>query len=246
MTKPYYQDNYVTIYHGDCREILPQLPDKSIDLVLTDPPYGVTQNKQDIPVELDILFDMAVGQIIFSQQPFTTDVINKYRSSFKYDLVWDKVLTSGFLNANRMPLRRHECILVFGDVVYHPQKTTGEKSHSKGKPKENKNDNYGEYNFIDNTEKLGNLKHPNSILTFRKPHPSVALHRTEKPIELIEWLVKTYSAEDTLILDPFLGSGTTAVASKCLNRKCIGIEIEEKYCEIAAKRCSQSVMELNV
>ncbi len=242
--KHYYQDKYVTIYHGDCREILPQLP--KVDLVLTDPPYGVTQNKQDIPVELDILFEIARGQIIFSQQPFTTDVISQHRGEFKYDLVWDKVLTSGFLNANRMPLRRHELILVFGDVVYHPQKIIGKKSHSMGKPKEYKNDNYGEHGFVDNTDKLGLMKHPSSIVAFRKPHPSIALHRTEKPIELISYLVKTFSDEGNLILDPFLGSGTTAYCAKKLNRKCIGIEIEEKYCEIAARRCSQEVMELRV
>lgn len=242
--KPYYQDKWVTIYHGDCREILPAL-DVKVDLVLTDPPYGVTQNRQDICVDLFGLIKR-YPSVVFSQQPYTTDVINTNRAEFRYDLVWDKVLTSGFLNANRMPLRRHEIILVFGNVKYNPQKVIGEKSHSKGKPKVNKNDNYGKYEFVDNTEALGELKHPHSIISFPKPHPSTVLHRTEKPVDLLEWLIRTYTNEGNLILDPFLGSGTTCYCAKKLNRYSIGIEIEEKYCEIAAKRCSQEVMELNL
>ena len=242
--KPYYSDSAVTIYHADCREILPSLPDNSVDLVLTDPPYGVTQNDNDIAIDLSPF--LIYPAVIFSQQPYTTDLVSQHRSLFKYDLVWDKVLTSGFLNANRMPLRRHEIILIFGEVVYHPQKTIGQKSHSVGKTKIHKQNNYGDCGRVDNADLLGDMKHPTSILKFAKSHPSVALHRTEKPTELIEWLIKTYSDEGDLILDPFLGSGTTAYCAKKLNRKCIGIEIEEKYCEIAANRCRQSVMELNL
>jgi len=235
----YYQDEWVTIYLGDCRLILPELP--KVDLVLTDPPYGVTQNEGDLVVDLTPL--LIYPAIVFSQQPYTADLVSQHRKIFKYDLVWDKILTSGFLNANRMPLRQHEIILVFSDVKYNPQKTVGQKSHSKGISKINRNENYGKYDFVDNTEQLGEMKHPTSILRFPKPHPSVARHRTEKPTQLIEWLIKSYSMERDLILDPFLGSGTTAYCAKKLNRKCIGIEIEEKYCEIAAKRCSQGVFD---
>jgi len=238
--KPYYQDEWVTIYHADCRDILPDLP--KVDLVLTDPPYGVTQNKQDICVDLSPF--LIYPAVIFSQQPYTTDLISKHKSLFKYDLIWDKVLSSGFLNANRMPLRRHEIILIFGNVLYTPVKTKGEKNHSKGKPKETENNNYGDFDFVDNSELHGDMKHPTSILRYPKPHPAVSLHRTEKAIGIIDWLIKSYSKEQGLILDPFLGSGTTAYCAKKLNRKCIGIEIEEKYCEIAVKRLRQSVMRL--
>ena len=161
LLKPYYQDEWVTIYHGDCREILPQLP--KVDLVLTDPPYGVTQNDRDAVVDLSPF--LVYPAVVFSQQPFTTDLINQHRNTFKYDLVWDKVLTSGFLNANRMPMRQHEIILIFGNVQYNPIKTVGVKSHSKGKPKEYRNENYGGYSFVDNTEQLGELKHPTSSST---------------------------------------------------------------------------------
>ena len=242
MVEPYYQDEWVTIYHGDCREILPTL--EKVDLVLTDPPYGVTQNAKDVVVDLSLF--LIYPAVVFSQQPYTTDLISQHRRLFRYDLVWDKVLTSGFLNANRMPLRRHEVILIFGDVKYTPIKSEGQKSHSVGKTKTHKQNNYGDCGRVDNADILGKMKHPTTILEFAKPHPSKALHRTEKPVELIKFLIESYSKQGDLILDPFLGSGTTAVCAKKLNRKCIGIEIEEKYCEIAAKRCSQSVMELNI
>jgi site-specific DNA-methyltransferase (adenine-specific) len=240
----YYSDKWVRIYQGDYQELAPSLAAK-VDLILTDPPYGVTHNKADICVDLyDLL--TRYPAVVFSQQPYTTDVINGNRRQFKYELIWDKVLTSGFLNANRAPLRRHENILIFGSVKYNPQKTVGDKNHSKGKSKTNQNNNYGDYGFIDNTDSLGELKHPHSIVTFPKPHPSVALHRTEKPTALIEWLIKTYSDENDVIFDPFLGSGTTAYCAKKLNRRCLGIEIDESFCEIAAKRCNQEVMVLNV
>jgi site-specific DNA-methyltransferase (adenine-specific) len=223
------------IYQGDCLELMKQLPDKSIDLVLTDPPYGVTQNLQDVCVDMS-LFINHYPSVIFSQQPFTADLVSGNKKLFKYEIIWDKVLTSGFLNANIMPLRRHENILIFGKVKYNPQKIMGAKNHSKGTPKVCKNENYGNYDFIDNADKLGELKYPNSIITFSKPHPSIAKHRTEKPIDLILWLLKTYSDEGDLILDPFMGSGTTALACKMLNRNFIGFELEPKYVEIANKR----------
>ena len=228
------------IYNGDCLEILKTFSDKSVDLILTDPPYGVTANKKDVVVDLDELFRVSKGVILTTQQPYTTEVIYKYRKCFRYDIIWDKILVSGFLNANRMPLRKHEIILVFGDVSYFPQKTKGvDKIHSKGVQKENKQRNYGKHKSIDNRDKLGTLKHPTSIIQFQKPHPSKAEHPTQKPVELFELLVKSYSKENDIILDPFLGSGTTAVACKQLNRNYIGIEISEKYCEIARRRLEQ-------
>ena len=229
---------------GDCIDVVKTISDKSIDLVLTDPPYGVTKNEEDISVDLSELFRISKGIIMTTQQPYTTDVIQQFRKYFKYDLIWDKVLSSGFLNANRMPLRQHEIILVFGNVQYFPQKVVGEKSHSKGKLKESLNYNYGKHNFVDNSEKLDNMKHPTSIVTFSKPHPSVAQHRTEKPIGLMRWLIKTYSKQEDTILDPFMGSGTTGVACKELDRNFIGIEVKPKYFEIAKKRIDNTTQNL--
>lgn len=157
---------------------------------------------------------------------------------WRYNLVWDKVLTSGFLNANKQPLRQHEEIVVFykKQPTYNPQKTKGTPNHSKGKPKESSNNNYNSFGWVDNVDKLGNMKHPKSIVTFSKPHPSTMIHPTQKPLDLLEWLIKTYTNENDTILDNCMGSGTTGVACKNLNRNFIGIEKDEKYFNIAKER----------
>ena len=137
-----------------------------------------------------------------------------------------------------MPLRVHEQIAVFykKQPAYNPQKTKGNPNHSKGKEKITANNNYGDFDFVDNKDLLGEMKHPVSILEFIKPHPSVARHRTEKSIPLLEWLIKTYTNEGDLVLDNCAGSGTTGVACKNLNRNYILIEKEEKYYNICKQR----------
>ena len=233
------------IYQGDCLEIMKLIVDKSISLILCDLPYGVTQNKEDKVIDLEILWQQYKRIIkddgviaLTSQFPFTIDLINSNRSMFKYDLIWDKVLVSGFLNANRMPLRIHEHILIFYKKLgtYNPQKTIGEKNHPKGKEKKTANNNYGEHGFVDNWEILGDLKHPTSILRISKPHPNVALHRTEKPVELAEYLIKTYTNKGDLVLDNCIGSGWTAIACVKTNRKFIGIELRQKFVDISVQR----------
>ena len=230
------------IYQGDCLDIMHIIEDKSINLIICDLPYGVTQNKADIPIDLDKLWNhykrilKEDGTIVLTAQfPFTADLFNSNPKMFKYDLIWDKTLTSGFLNANRMPLRVHEHILVFYNKLgtYNPQKVLGKKNHSKGKEKTNVNNNYGEFGFVDNKDKLGDMKHPKSIINISKTHPSKMKHRTEKPVELSDWLVKTYSNEGDLVLDNCIGTGWTAVSCKKHNRNFIGIELDEKHCEIA-------------
>ncbi len=234
------------IYQGDCMELIKKITDRSIVLILCDLPYGVTQNKLDITLNLKELFNeywrvlKKDGVIVLTaSQPFATDLINIEPINFKYELIWDKVRTSGFLNANRMPLRSHENILIFYKKlgIYNPQFTKGDKSHSKGKITTDVNYNYGKHGKIDNSEVHGKKKFPKSILTFIKPHPPI--HPTQKPVELFEWIVKTYSNERDLVLDNCMGSGTTAVACKRTNRNFIGIEKEQKYVEMANKRLEQ-------
>lgn len=159
-------------------------------------------------------------------------------SKRRYDLVWNKVLPSGFLNANRQPLRSHEMMAVFykKQPNYNPQKELGKKNNSKGKIKESKNNNYGDFAFVDNSKKLGDLKHPKSILNFAKPHPSVSVHPTQKPVALLEYLIKTYTIENETVLDFTMGSGSTGVACKNTNRSFIGIELDKEYFKIAKKR----------
>lgn len=233
----------ISLFCGDCLELMKNIPDSSVDMVLCDLPYGVTQNKSDIVIPFEPLWEQynrivkkGGAILLFAQGVFFIDLVNSNRKMFKYELVWDKVLLSNFLNAKVMPLRKHEQIVVFcdGKTVYNPQMVQGKPNHSKGSPKSTKNNNYGEYNFV--ASKEDGLKYPTSILTFSKPHPSVAKHRTEKPVELCEWLIRTYSNEGEVVLDNCMGSGSTGVACKRSNRKFIGIELDEKCFEVAKER----------
>lgn len=229
----------------DCLEGMKSVPDKSIDMILCDLPYGTTQNKWDsiIPIEelwtqyKRIIKDQG-AIILFGQDKFTAMMMLSEPKLHRYNLIWNKILTSGFLNANRMPLRSHEDIMIFYKKMpkYNPQKVKGKKSHPKGSMNTNINNNYGHYNRVDNTDELGEMKHPKSILDFEKPHSSVCLHPTQKPVELCEWLIKSYSDEGETVLDNCMGSGTTAIAAINTGRNFIGFEKEEKYFEIANRR----------
>jgi site-specific DNA-methyltransferase (adenine-specific) len=233
------------LLQGDCLKLMKEIKDKSVDMILCDLPYGTTQNKWDSIIDLELLWKQYKriikdnGAIVLTaQDKFTAKLILSNEEIHKYNLVWDKVLTSGFLNANRMPLRVHENICIFYKKLptYNPQKVIGEKNHSKGTMKTDVNNNYGKYGKIDNTEILGDMKHPKSIITFQKPHPSKCLHPTQKPLELFEWLIKTYTDEGDIVLDNCMGSGTTGVACKNLNRNFIGMELDDKYFKIAKER----------
>ncbi len=233
------------LYLGDCLKIMPTIKEKSIDMILCDLPYGRTHNKWDTVIpfnELWVNYERVIKDngaiVLFADGLFMADLMLSNRKMWRYNLVWDKVLTSGFLNANKQPLRVHEEIVVFykKSPCYNPQKVKGNKNHSKGKAKVNDNNNYNKYEFIDNTELLGEMKHPKSIVTFSKPHPSIMVHPTQKPIELLEWLIRTYTNEGDLVLDNCMGSGSTGIACKILNRNFIGIEIDQKYFNIAKKR----------
>jgi site-specific DNA-methyltransferase (adenine-specific) len=140
-----------------------------------------------------------------------------------------------------MPLRQHEQIAVFGKgkILYNPQMKAGAINHSKGRPKETKNDNYGKFGFVE-SQKDG-MKYPTSILEFRKPHPSIAKHRTEKPVELLKYLIKTYTNKNDLVLDNCMGSGSTGVACVETDRCFIGIEIDQNYYSTAEARINEAL-----
>lgn len=223
------------IIYGDCLEKMSLIPDNSIDLICADLPYGVTANDLDIMIKPSELWKHYwriakpnTAVVLFGQDKFTATMMLSDKNH-RYNLIWDKDLPTGFLNANRMPLRNHEDIMVFykQQPVYNPQKVKGLPNHSKGKPKKTKNNNYGDFEFVDNKDVLGDMKYPKSILKFQKPHPSIAIHRTEKPIELIEWIVKTYTNTCALVLDNTAGSGTLGVA--CLNTYRDFILIEKNH-----------------
>jgi site-specific DNA-methyltransferase (adenine-specific) len=226
-----------------------QIGDGTIDLVLCDLPYGTTQNKWDAVIPFDSLWEQYnrvakpnAAFVLFAQGLFYVDLVNSNRANFRYDIVWDKQLKSGFLNANVMPLRVHEQIAVFykSKPTYNPQKVKGQPTHSKGTAvftKDVTNNNYGDYTPVEN---INDMKYPSSILSYQKPHPSVSVHPTQKPVELLEYLIKTFTNEGDTVLDNTMGSGSTGVACVNTNRDFIGIEKDEKYFDIAKSRINDA------
>jgi|TARA_R100001460_G_scaffold91901_1_gene133788 site-specific DNA-methyltransferase (adenine-specific) len=236
----------IQLYNNDCFDVFSTIKDNHIDLILTDPPYGTTACKWDSIIPFDPMWKELKRIIkdngcivLFAQDKFTVNLIFSNINEHKYNLIWNKYLTSGYLNANRMPLRVHEDIVVFysKQPTYNPQKIIGNKNHSNGnKDKPITNNSYGKHIYKDNSENLGNLKHPKSILNFNAIHTSKRKHTSEKPVALLEYLIKTYTNKNDTVLDFTMGSGSTGVASKNLNRNFIGIEKDTKYFEIAKER----------
>lgn len=240
------------LYQGDCLEIMKNIKNKSVDMILCDLPYGVTsKNKWDtiIPYEplwkeyKRIIKDNG-AIILFGQDKFTAKTMLSNEKMHRYNLIWNKVLISGFLNAGRMPLREHEDIMVFYKKLptYNPQFTEGKPLHGMGekfKKVKNNNNNYNDFNSCNNpsaNRKGDTRKYPKSILTFPRKPSSKMLHPTEKPVELLEYLIKTYSNENDVILDNCMGSGGTGVACLKTNRNFIGIELDKGYFNIAKDR----------
>ena len=244
-------ENYQLI-NGDCLEEMKNISDKSIDMILCDLPYGTTKNKWDCIIPFDKLWEQYNRVIkdngaivLFGNGIFTAELIISNKKMWRYNLVWDKVLPSGFLNAKKMPMRNHEDVCVFYKKLptYNPQMWIGEECHSRGnvigksQKDFSRNTNYGDFSAV---ETKGNLKYPKSILTFSKPHPSISIHPTQKPVELLEWLIKTYTNEGETVLDNCMGSGSTGVACVNTNRKFIGIELDQEYYKIAKDRINKA------
>lgn len=238
----------IKLYKGDCLEIMKDIADKSIDLIICDLPYGCTQNPEDVSLNSDLLWKQYKRIIknngailLFCQGKFFVDLVCSNPKWFRYDLVWDKQLITGHLNANRMPLRRHEQIAVFYKKLptYNPQFTEGKPQHGRGTSylkKDITNNNYGEYKVIEDYRKGNTKKYPTSIIQITKSHPSKSKHRTEKPVELLEWLIKTYSNEGDTVLDNCMGSGGCGEACINTNRNFIGIEKNPDIFEQAKER----------
>lgn len=246
----------ISLIHGDCLVEMANIPDKSIDMILCDLPYG-TLNKNNPNAEWDsiIPFDRLWAQyervikddgviVLFAQGMFTAKLMMSNPKLWRYNLVWDKVLTSGFLNARRMPLRCHEDICVFYKQrpTYNPLMREGKPLHGKGtayKDKELTNNCYGRFDNTDDNRRGSTEKYPTSIIRFAKPHPSVAVHPTQKSVELCEWLIRTYTHEGDVVLDNCMGSGTTGVACARTKRNFIGIEKDAHYFSVASELLKQ-------
>ena len=236
------------IFNEDCLIGMQRIPDGSIDMVLVDPPFGSTNCQWDKRIPFEPLWAQYkrickknAAIVIFSQLPFSAELIMSNLKMFRYEWVWEKNLGTGFLNINRMPMRCHENILVFYQMlpVYNPQFNEGEtykrtcKDYIGGVYRPRKRS----YTNINNGK-----RYPRDVIKFKSTIGQLKerFHSTQKPVDLLEYLIKTYTNEGETVLDNCIGSGSTAVACVNTNRKFIGFETEMKYCEIARRRIEEA------
>lgn len=245
----------VDLVKGDCLKLMSDISDKSIDMILCDLPYGTTQNKWDSILPLDKLWEQYNRIIkdngvivLFAQTPFDKVLGCSNLKMLRYEWIWEKTSATGHLNAKKMPMKAHENILVFYKKLptYNPQKTSGHKRKvSKAEHKINciKTTNYGEHGLTtyDSTE-----RYPRSVQVFKTDKQKEALHPTQKPVALLEYLIKTYTNEGETVLDNCMGSCSTGIACMNTNRNFIGIELDDTYFEICKNRVLQHIVENNL
>ena len=252
----------IKLKQGDCLELMRDIPSKSIDLILCDLPYGTTRNKWDSIIDLELLWEQynriikdRGAILLFAQTPFDKVLGVSNLENLRYEIIWQKTAPTGFLNAKKMPMKAHENILVFYKKLPtynpqmtqgHPRKVSSKKSRSESAKRHSEKSLKGESNYgvfandiegYDSTE-----RYPLSVQVFAKDQQKENYHPTQKPIALLEWLIKTYSNEGDLVLDNCMGSGSTGVACVNLNRNFIGMELTEQYFEIAKKRIEKVVV----
>ena len=241
--------SHSTLVNADCFDVFPLIADKSVDAIIADLPYGTTQNKWDNSVlPLDLLWQnyqrilKDSGVVILTADGIFTGVLMMSNPKwFKYKLIWDKKSTTGFLNAKKMPLRRHEDVLIFakGKTTYNPIMETRGKPRNKGSYNKKKGDGDMCYGSFKNITSFNNEYYPTSIIEVSNANQKAKQHPTEKPVDLMEWLIKTYTNENEIVLDNTMGSGTTGLACLKTNRQFIGIEKEKQYYDVAVRRLSE-------
>jgi len=242
---------------GDCLEVMKDIPDGSVDAIITDPPYGTTACKWDSVIDFELMWEqlnriikLNGAIVLFGSEPFSSALRMSNIKNYKYDWIWDKNKPTGMLNAKRQPLRRFENVMVFykKQCTYNPQKTINPKGIEKRSLYSYNRENEG-------GETTGEIKKggvssdyeadkllPVNIQVFKKPNKPK--HPTQKPVELMEYLIKTYTNENETVLDFTMGSGSTGVAAKNLNRSFIGIEQDQKYYNIAEQRIKETEFKL--
>nr|DAD61811.1 MAG TPA: adenine-specific methyltransferase [Caudoviricetes sp.] len=261
------ENENIKLLHGDCIELLPKIPDESIDAIITDPPYGTTKCDWDIPISFDLMwkqYTRILKQsgviIIFGSEPFTSELICSNKKMFREKLTWQKHRPSSIGNAKRMHLKYSEDIVVFsyGKNIYTPQMqpriSDRVRQAQRGKSKQWRTigNNSREVYFATQYEPRdwhsfdADYKYPSNILVFpavvSNSHEKVN-HPTQKPIALLEYLIKTYTKEQHTVLDNCMGSGTTGVACINTGRKFIGMELDDNYFAIAEQRIKTALVE---
>lgn len=234
------------IYHEDCLSGMEKIPDHCIDAIICDLPYGSTRNSWDVVIPFDPLwkqYKRVIKErgviILFGQGMFTAKLMTSNPQWWRYNLIWNKTQPSGFLNSHKMPLRTHEDICVFYKKlpVYNPIMSKGERKVSSAYSKRNcvKTSNYGTYQV---TNYDSDQRYPTSVLLYPKDVQHSSIHPTQKPVALLEWLVRTYTNAGDIVLDTCMGSGSTAIACMSTGRKYVGFEIEERYYQSSIERIS--------
>lgn len=233
---------------GDCLIRMKDIPDNSVDMVLTDPPYGTTACKWDdcIPFEpmwthLRRVLKPNGAAVFTASQPFTSALVMSNPKEFKYSWVWEKGAATGHLNAKRQPLRAHEDVLVFcrSAAPYHPIKTGGHQRKTSTKRSDG-GEVYGSQSF-DAIRYDATDRYPRSVVKFSSDKQTCNLHPTQKPVALMEYLIRTYTKEGETVLDFTMGSGTTGVACANTNRNFIGVEKDEEYFKVAQERINEAI-----
>lgn len=235
----------IDLMHGDCLELMKQIPDKSVDMILCDLPYGTTACKWDSIIPFDKLWEQYKriikdngAIILFGSEPFTSALIQSQIKLFRYDLIWDKQKGCDFLNANRKPLKSHENLIVF-----YKKSPTYNKQYWFSTPYKKIDGNRKQSLVYHNshnadTESTDGKRNPLSIIS--SPRDGNRAHPTQKPVALCEYLIKTYTNEGETVLDNCMGSGTTGVACVNTDRNFIGIELDDHYFEVATERINQA------
>lgn len=249
----------IQLYKGDCLEVMKQIPDKSVDMILCDLPYGTTACKWDTVIPFDKLWEQYkrirkdnTPIVLFGSEPFSTYLRMSNINEFRYDWIWHKSSSGGFVNANKMPMKYHEIISVFYKELptYNPQFETYSVSTQKRFKEGEKVNRFKQLQKSSNVLHGGvsyegvsaisyeRGKYPESVQYFESvPNCNgIRMHPTQKPLALMEYLIKTYTNEGDTVLDNCMGSGTTGVACKRLNRNFIGIELDDNYFNIAKQR----------
>lgn len=239
----------IDLRQGDCLELMKDIPDESIDMILCDLPYGTTACKWDSIIPFDKLWEQYNRIIkptrviaLFGSEPFSSNLRMSNIKIYKYDWIWDKKIPSGMSYARYQPMRQTENISIFckGKTIYNPQKIKREKPIKSGGNKYSPSAPIsGRLNNNNMATKTYEYKNPINILQFQKIRKG-SLHPTQKPVDLLEYLIKTYTNEGDVVLDNCMGSGSTGVACVNLNRDFIGIELNEEYFEIASNRIKEA------
>lgn len=230
--------------HGDCIEAMKDIPDGSVDLVLTDPPFGTTYSEWDMTPDFEALWEQVLrvtkesaAILMFSAEPFTSELILSNKKLFRYDLIWKKNHITDFMNAKVKPLRNHENICVFykRKPTYNPEMWEGTYYYHKAG-----NSSSTVYRLKEKRSYEGNMRYPRTVMEFTTAKNREGnLHPNQKPEEMLRYLIRMYSNKGDLVLDPYMGSGSCGRSALLEDRRFIGCELDDTFFEIASKRIKE-------